>query len=62
LLSFKKKTGPAIPFIVRRLDDPAWAPVFVDDSFIIFARRTPGQAALIGEYEIPRSRFDIREL
>ena len=33
----------AQPFLLRRLDDPEWAPVFVDDYTIILARRGRGE-------------------
>ncbi len=47
----------AQPFLLRRLDDPEWAPVFVDDYTIILARRGGVNRSVIGRYELPRSMF-----
>ncbi|MEI6438257.1 MAG: hypothetical protein WCO69_05875 [Candidatus Omnitrophota bacterium] len=47
----------AQPFLLRRLDDQAWAPVFVDDYMIIMARRGGVNAGVIGRYELPRAMF-----
>lgn len=44
-------------FMLRRLQDPAWAPVFVDDYVLVFARRIPDFNEVIAQFEIPRSRF-----
>ena len=46
-------------FMIRRLQDPAWAPVFVDNYSIILVRRLPEFADVIANYEIPKSRFDV---
>ncbi len=47
-------------FMIRRILDPAWAPVFVDDFTIILLRRTPENAAVIEKFEIPQSKFSIK--
>lgn len=47
----------AQPFLIRRLDDPLWAPVYADDYTIIFARRGGVNQALIGRAELPRAMF-----
>ncbi len=49
----------AQPFLIRRIDDKAWAPVFVDSVAIIFVRRTAANAAVIRQYELPRSMFVV---
>jgi hypothetical protein len=46
-------------FLIKRVQDPLWAPIFVDDFTIIFVKRTPENADLIGSYEIPQNRFGI---
>lgn len=46
-------------FMIRRLQDPAWAPVYVDAYSLVFARRIPEFAEVIAQYEIPRSKFGI---
>jgi len=47
-------------FMIRRLADPAWAPVFVDNFAIIIVRRTPENADVIERFEIPKSRFEVQ--
>ena len=47
----------AQPFLVRRIYDDAWAPVYVDAFTIIFLRRTAANAEVIRKYELPRSMF-----
>ena len=47
----------AQPFLIRRISDPAWAPVYVDDLAIIFLRRTADNAGIIRQYELPKSMF-----
>jgi len=44
-------------FMIRRLQDPEWAPVFVDNFVILLVRRTPETAAVIEKYELPKSMF-----
>jgi hypothetical protein len=44
-------------FILSRVRDDQWAPVFTDSYSIIFARRTEANASVIAKYQIPRDRF-----
>lgn len=46
-------------FMIRRLNDPAWAPVYVDNFVIIIAKRVPEFEDIIAEYELPKSMFDV---
>ncbi len=46
-------------FMVERVSDPAWAPVFVDNYTIIFARRGGVNQAVIDKYELPKSMFSV---
>jgi hypothetical protein len=39
------------PFLVRRVTDPEWAPVFIDEMTIVFVRRSPRNQALIDAFE-----------
>lgn len=48
-------------FMIRRLNDPAWAPVFVDGFVLVLLRRTPENEGIIEKFEIPKSRFEVRE-
>lgn len=47
-------------FLIRMITEPAWAPVYVDDSAIVFARRNAANAAVIRRYELPQSLFSVR--
>ncbi len=48
-------------FMVRRLQDPSWAPIYVDGFVIIYARRAPHNAAVIEKYELPKSLFEVKK-
>ena len=47
----------AQPFLIKRLQDPEWAPVYVDTASIILVRRTPQNEALIKNHELAKSLF-----
>jgi hypothetical protein len=47
------------PFLIRRIDDPAWAPVFVDGYTIILAKRGGVNQGVIEKFELPRSIFGV---
>jgi hypothetical protein len=55
--SHRDYTPWAQQFLIARVNDPAWAPVYADDYAIIFLKRTEKNAALIKQFEIPRGRF-----
>jgi hypothetical protein len=46
-------------FLVTRIDDPDWAPVFADSFTIIFLRRNEQNKSIIEKFEIPRSNFGV---
>ena len=46
-------------FLVKRIKDPAWAPVFADDYAIIFLRRNEKNKELISRFEVPQEKFRI---
>jgi hypothetical protein len=46
-------------FMIRRLADPEWAPVFVDPFILLLVRRTPENAGVIARHELPASMFEI---
>jgi hypothetical protein len=50
-------TPDAQPFLIRRVRDPQWAPVFVDDYTIIFARRGGVNQPVIARHELPNAMF-----
>ncbi len=47
-------------FLVRLIDDPAWAPVFADNYAIIFLKRNKQNQPIIAKFQIPRSTFRVR--
>ncbi len=46
-------------FLIDRVQDPEWAPVFADDFNIIFLKHNERNAEVISKYEIDRSNFGI---
>ncbi len=48
-------------FMIRRIQDPEWAPVFVDDFVLVFVRRTPENAEVVKKYEIPKEKFSVEQ-
>ncbi len=46
-------------FLINRIKDPLWAPVYVDSYTIIFLKRNAQNAFLIRRYELPSNMFYI---
>lgn len=46
-------------FMIARVDDPAWAPVFVDRDTLILLKRHERNRSAIDRFEIPRSAFHV---
>jgi len=46
-------------FLIQRVSDPAWAPVYVDDDAILFLRRGGPNESVIRQYELPKSMFQV---
>ena len=46
-------------FLIDRISDSLWAPVFVDDYVIIFARRGSVDQGIIDRFELPKSMFRV---
>jgi len=58
---FRRDMTPwAQPFLIRRIKDPNWIPVFVDDVNIILVKNTPSNQGVIQSYEIPQKGFRIQ--
>ncbi|MDD5355462.1 MAG: hypothetical protein PHY56_02870 [Candidatus Omnitrophica bacterium] len=49
----------AQPFLIRRIQDPQWAPVFVDGYVLILLKRNEKNRQLIQLYELPQGMFSI---
>jgi hypothetical protein len=46
-------------FLIERISDPRWAPVYADRYAIIFLRRNNINRSIIDKYEIPRDFFRV---
>ncbi|HBH96430.1 MAG TPA: hypothetical protein DDX89_01380 [Candidatus Omnitrophica bacterium] len=46
-------------FMIARVDDPAWAPVFADRDTLILLKRNVRNRSAIDRFEIPRSAFHV---
>ncbi len=46
-------------FMIRRVGDPAWAPVYVDANALILVRRHAQNDAVIKRFELPQSMFRV---
>jgi hypothetical protein len=57
--SHRDYTPWAQAFLISRIQDSTWAPVFVDGYNIIFLKRNEQNKEIITKYEIPKSRFGI---
>lgn len=49
--------GEMIPLTLRLLEDPAWAPVFLDRNAFIMMKDSPENSAIISRYGIPKNMF-----
>ncbi len=47
-------------FLIERVKDPEWAPVYVDSQTIIFLKRNNQNKYIIEKYELPREMFNIK--
>jgi hypothetical protein len=50
-------TEHAQPFLIRRIADPQWVPVFVDKWIILFVKNNEINKAIIDKYRLPDSMF-----
>ncbi len=46
-------------FLLQLIDDPLWAPIYVDGYTIMFARRGSVNQSIINEHELPRDMFTV---
>lgn len=61
IFSLDDRAPWTLPFIVSRLNDSSWAPVFVDKSVIIFLKRNNLNEPIIKKFEIAKSRFSLKQ-
>lgn len=55
-------TDWAQPFLLRRLDDPQWVPVYGDSFTLVFVKNAPENQDIIRSYRIPREYFRLTKL
>lgn len=48
-------------FLIKRVADSSWAPVYVDDYAIIFLKKNPENQFLIKKFELPKEIFSIKK-
>lgn len=47
-------------FLISRINDPNWVPVFVDDYNIIFVKRNEKNLEIIKQFELPKEMFGVK--
>ena len=59
VFSYRDATPWGQHFLIQRLQDPEWAPVFVNERVLIFVRRIEAHKALIEKFLLPPETFRI---
>lgn len=49
-------------FLIKRLEDPTWVPVFVDSYVIIFVKDIPAHQEIIHNHRLPEDMFHVTKL
>ena len=50
-------TDWAMPFLIRRIEDESWVPIYVDDYSLILIKQSPANKQLIDQLALPKSIF-----
>lgn len=50
----------AQPFLIRRINDPAWAAIYVDDYALILARNGGVNKDIIQRFQLPKEIFSVK--
>ena len=56
VFNYRERSALGEQFIVRRVLDPMWAPVYLDKNIIILAKRDGPNQPVIAKYELPKER------
>jgi hypothetical protein len=56
VFNYRERTVRGEQFIIRRVLDPMWAPVYLDKDIIILAKRDGPNQPVIAKYELPKER------
>lgn len=59
VFSYHDATPWAQRFLIERVQDPEWAPVYVDQYILIFLKRSEQNLEIIKKFEIPRDYFQV---
>lgn len=59
--SYRDYTPWAQKFLIDRINDPSWAPVFADDYAIIFLKRNSKNQSIIKRYQLPKDYFRVTQ-
>lgn len=54
-------TDWAVPFLVKRIEDESWIPIYVDGYSLILIKDTPENAPFIQKFALPKSLFSIQK-
>ena len=54
-------TPYAQPFLIKRIKDPEWVPVYVDNYSIILLKDNRKNQQLIERFELPKEMFQSRK-
>jgi hypothetical protein len=56
VFNYRERSARGEQFIIRRVLDPMWAPVYLDKDIIILAKRDGPNQPVIAKYELPKER------
>ncbi len=59
VIFFSRRNSTSQEFLITRVADPGWAPVYVDRYNIIFLRRNEANRELIKKFELPKEKFGV---
>lgn len=60
VFNYRERSVRGQQFIIRRVLDPMWAPVYFDKNIIILAKRDGPNQPVIARYELPKERVLVR--
>jgi len=56
VFNYRERSARGEQFIIRRVLDPLWAPIYLDKDIIILARKDGPNQPVIARYELPKER------
>ena len=60
VFNYRERSVRSEQFIIRRVLDPMWAPVFFDRHIIILAKRDGPNQSIVAKYELPKESVLVR--